>query len=548
MNPVNLPAPTPPPGEHGPPPSPGLRELPDGRVVLPRFFVLDEHVLEELMHGEDGKPLRDANGELRKRTTTIDRDVLEQIAANNNARIADTGDVCPVVVGHTKDDAAEHKQPDIIGYAADFRVEPFFNTGRYAISVTPVAKDRASVELFRRYPRRSVEFWRGSLQIDPISLLGATTPERDLGLHRFSSAASRGEQPVRYSITDANPTLDLAVGRSPTPTATQYPEATPVADPTKTTSTSDIDGDGSHDGLVEKVLAALQGTKEFAFIRTMMEQQASAQPQPGQEQQPPADPSQGQDDGDMSDDDLEALLAGHGGQDGGQGYGDDDGGYDDDGSQQYMSRRGSGPRGHYTDNDQYGGMGDDHFDYAAGVGGMDAGYLPGYGGRKVQYQRRAEVAERLKYAKLEERLAGLETRLASAEAENQQLKAERDRAEVESDLQGLFVEGLDFDHDAEFDRLVRFSRDEREKELGRMRSCYKRRSPNGGKPPVQPGAVAQAPARYQRAQDKSSAAPAPVDHQETRRLAQQAIDAGFNSVGEYLASKQSPAAADVAGR
>jgi len=81
--------------------------------------ILDEHVLRD----DEGNPL-----------VTFDEKELKRIAARNNRRIKQTGDLIPLVIGHTKDDAPEETQPEIVGYAKDLRVKPFKKTGRKAIT------------------------------------------------------------------------------------------------------------------------------------------------------------------------------------------------------------------------------------------------------------------------------------------------------------------------------------------------------------------------------------------------------------------------------
>ncbi len=117
----------------------------------------------------------------------ISETTLQKIADNNNRRIRETGDQCPVVIGHTQDGLPEKYQPEVIGFARDFKVRPLFKTGRKALYARwRVYADR--LEKLLEYPRRSVELWLGKWEVDPISLLGATTPDRDLGLIRLSRA------------------------------------------------------------------------------------------------------------------------------------------------------------------------------------------------------------------------------------------------------------------------------------------------------------------------------------------------------------------------
>lgn len=167
----------------------GCRLLPDGTVELPRFFILDEHEFTNDRTGDHVK---------------LDRKRLEGIADRINSRRKRTGDLLPIVVGHTVDGLPEKDQPDIVGYALEAKVEPFYDTGKYAIAVTPVAKSPKHVELFRKFPRRSVELWLEPDDIDPLSLLGATTPRRDLGMHRFH----RGDKSFHYELSEPLPVTD----------------------------------------------------------------------------------------------------------------------------------------------------------------------------------------------------------------------------------------------------------------------------------------------------------------------------------------------------
>lgn len=138
-------------------------------VTVPDVKVLDEHELD----GDDGKP-----------AAYVDRAVLEEIARNNNNRVYTTGDPAPLIVGHTSDDPQAPERP-VVGYAVNYRVKESRDpkTGRavYAIHTDyKVRKDREHV--IEDFPRRSVELWLGRKELDPIALLGGTTPERDLGV------------------------------------------------------------------------------------------------------------------------------------------------------------------------------------------------------------------------------------------------------------------------------------------------------------------------------------------------------------------------------
>ena len=152
----------------------------DDFIIKEDVFILDEH------------ELKNASGKV---ITKFDAKKLEEIALRNNKRISDTGDEIPLVIGHTKDGASEKDQPELVGYASNLQVKDFFGTGRKAISAT-FRYFKGSVERAKLFPRRSVELWLSDGKLDPISLLGASTPERDLGLVQFKK---RG--PKKYSRT-----------------------------------------------------------------------------------------------------------------------------------------------------------------------------------------------------------------------------------------------------------------------------------------------------------------------------------------------------------
>jgi hypothetical protein len=160
--------------------------LPPGEYVTKSdVFVLDPHTL------------KDKHGDV---IVDVTEKMLQKIAANQNKRVAETGDATPLVIGHTKDEAHEHEQPEVVGYATDWKVKKFFRTGKHALACT-FHLFKKSVDKVRKFPRRSVELWLDSLTIDPISLLGATTPERDLGLLKLSKAS--GGSKIVASLDDS---------------------------------------------------------------------------------------------------------------------------------------------------------------------------------------------------------------------------------------------------------------------------------------------------------------------------------------------------------
>jgi len=180
----------------------------DDFVTVASVPILDEHVLTA----------RDGDVE-----AVVDAAFLEDVADNCNGRFAATGDAVPLVIGHTVPDAPESEQPPIVGYATNFRVGDFNDTGRQAIYCDfHVRRERESA--LRDYPRRSVELWVRKREIDPISLLGATTPERDLGILRYSRTDTDPfhyarecppmQKPTKYAADDADAIKDAEKNES----------------------------------------------------------------------------------------------------------------------------------------------------------------------------------------------------------------------------------------------------------------------------------------------------------------------------------------------
>jgi hypothetical protein len=202
-------------------------------VIKKNVPVLDEHKLFD----DDGKIL-----------AVIDESRLQQIADNNNRKIKETGDEVPLIVGHTNDDDPETKQPPIVGYATDFQVKRLFKTGRKALFATfKFFKDTA--HLARQFPRRSVELWLRKWEVDPISLLGAHTPERSLGLLRFNRADG-----LHYS---------RAYSDMPLPQIRRY-------------------NAGQNPDMLNQVLAAIQQTDLWQEMKALVEQIKAGQGMPSQ--------------------------------------------------------------------------------------------------------------------------------------------------------------------------------------------------------------------------------------------------------------------------
>ena len=128
---------------------------------------------------------------------------LEEIVRVNNARIEDTGDCIPVILGHTKDGVSEVSQPPIVGWADGLKIVKLGKLSpRYAISASfRILKD--CVDIVKNFPRRSVELWTQDNVIDPIALLSTSRPAKSLGLMTFSQART-GAKLIKYYEQGAN--------------------------------------------------------------------------------------------------------------------------------------------------------------------------------------------------------------------------------------------------------------------------------------------------------------------------------------------------------
>lgn len=166
--------------------------------------------------------------------TLVDAKFLALVCARMNERELKTGDLSPIVIGHTDDETGEVDQPQLVGYARNWQCDPFFDTGRQAAfadfwlyktvdlviggqKVTMTAK-----EVAKRWPRRSAEVWTDRHEIDPISLLGATTPARDLGLLKLSRGGSfqyvsPGETQVPTPVPGQSPDVAAAAAGQSAP-------------------------------------------------------------------------------------------------------------------------------------------------------------------------------------------------------------------------------------------------------------------------------------------------------------------------------------------
>lgn len=130
-------------------------------------------------------------------------DELAKVAERCNERITETGDYSPIVLRHTKEDGAN--DPPVVGLAGPFKVGTIGKSKPKAAILARMRFFKSDIDQVKRYPRVSVEYWFKKSDptngyFDPISLLGAETPELDLGL-RYSKRTEDGEKCIRYRRT-----------------------------------------------------------------------------------------------------------------------------------------------------------------------------------------------------------------------------------------------------------------------------------------------------------------------------------------------------------
>jgi hypothetical protein len=161
-----------------------LNALDDPRewVTKANVPLLDEHALVD---PDKGLKVR------------VDRRFLEDVARNGNRRAVESGNPCPLIVGHTEDGGPEKP---VDGYVVGLRVGPDPKKPGKAMLFGTYKVRRSRAHVLHDFPRRSVELWVGRREIDPVALLGGTTPERDLGDVAVLKYSRDGGLRYRYSM------------------------------------------------------------------------------------------------------------------------------------------------------------------------------------------------------------------------------------------------------------------------------------------------------------------------------------------------------------
>ncbi len=241
--------------------------------------VFDAHEDVEAERDEQGRIIRDSEGQARSKKIRYTRDVLESIAENLNRRIRDTGDYTAICLGHTptpEERRAGAKPQPAVGFAGPYYVGEFGGDSRPVIYAKNWAIFKDDADLARKHPRRSVEVWaEPNLHdriFDPIALLGAETPRRDLGI--LYSRVNTGRPVIRYSAVFASGGNTFVPGAD----VKERQQAPETKDHSMIT-----------DEDLQKIIAGVSNTAEMQFVRQMMEaEKAKGDPTP----EAPATPEQ----------------------------------------------------------------------------------------------------------------------------------------------------------------------------------------------------------------------------------------------------------------
>lgn len=386
--------------------------MPHKWITIRNVPILDEHEIKD----DEGNTV-----------VVVDKTKLQKIARNNNRRVAETGDTTPVVIGHTfdpEDKKPETEQPPVVGFAKNFRVRKLFKTNRYAIHSDWRIPAQYADDV-RKYPRRSVELWLSDWRIDPISLLGATTPERDLGVLKFNRSGQK-----KYSRV-----IDMPLPNQP---AAETPSNTPV-----------------DKSLVQGVVAALQETDVWKFLKSQMDQaqQAAQTPAPAQD---PNSQTPLEDEGDPT---LEG----------------DEGDLDDLGDEDFEDEDDDMDEDEELDDEAEDDEDEEPVRYSGAQCALPSGsntYIPT--GPKVKNSKKTSDKVRLTRDGLRTQLAQYQRAFTRQERINQHLLLKLQRAEREKDLIQLESEGLIFDRAEELEDVTGMDPRRYQKHIEKMRVRYQK--------------------------------------------------------------------------
>ena len=181
------------------------------RETATDFVTIDDVpiFMEHSTQARDGSPM------------VFTRRELEGIVATCNQRYS-AGLPAAVIIGHTSDFDTEEKEA--IGFVGPYKLARL-PSGKWGIYATLQFR-REHADAMKRYPRVSVELWPdedlADSIIDPVCLIGGSVPRLDLPGVKFRRRGDR----LRYSLSP---------------------------------------------GIVQELLSVVQGTKEWAFLQSLLE-------------------------------------------------------------------------------------------------------------------------------------------------------------------------------------------------------------------------------------------------------------------------------------
>jgi hypothetical protein len=484
---------------------------PDKWVTVNDVPLLDEHEMTD----EAGNPV-----------AYVDRAALQEIAANNNKRVIETGDPATLILGHTSDDPRAPEKP-AKGFVVNYKVKPFKRdpqTGQVLYAIHGDYKVRPkNAHLIEEFPRRSVELWWNKKELDPVAMLGGTTPERDLSviirkarlrhtallggtvpdrdltttvrfsrhgrdtIEHYTIDHRTSDRPRKFNkgcdmprIPSTGPARYAADGVDDTGNDSDFDDGfgQPDDSPMVAGGPGDEFGDDGDEAETDPTIAKVFQSKQWKDLTSkidMLVQALGEQAQPGQE-----DPMAG------------GPPPGPGGM---PGEGMDDGSLPEDQDEQEM-----GPNG--QDNEMRRGHGEEPVQFeSTGFPGPGSTNVPAFGGKgrkagmSTSYNRNGHTTNKGNsmnrndpaFVRMQRHVEGLQLKLSRQDAEKQinALKAEgiifgdtpQEAAQAEAE-------------EKEF--LALLSDDDRAYQVNIMRKRYKRAAPNPANP-AYPGA-----ARYSR--------------------------------------------------
>jgi hypothetical protein len=330
----------------------------------------------------------------------VDEEVLHRIADRMNLRAEETGEGCPLIVGHTVDGKPEWEQPPIVGYCDRYKVKAgrrgiptLYHREKLYPSCDVGGEMMTAEKIRRRFPRRSVEYLPHDDLLDPISMLGATTPRQELAL-AYSNDGSR----IRYAMpgfADAGaPPQEELTGAEPPMPAPPAPGAQPAA----------LDG-----------ITIINAFREFLS-------QLEAMSGRGVDVAPSAPPPAPAPEAAAMPPEPAAVPA--------------------------PEMEKEIPEAPAEENEEK-----EHFNMgAAAVGGANAGYIPGMAGE--ERQRMANDQDRIRFSKLESEVAQLRKDNERLMQESAVSRRRYSRAECEKQLIQCEAEGVQLDRAEELEMMA----------------------------------------------------------------------------------------------